>query len=185
MTTWRTELLRYIAAPKSSANLTALALWAQSEGMPAWENNPLACGTTHPGSYAVNADGVQAYPTVIVGADVIGWTLLRAPYTAISAALISDAGMPAVYLAVNASTWCKGCQSGHYPVALYQAIGSPATATLTSVITLPSGAIAAPSTVQAAWETLRTYTSTSGPTQVRQWGELADAVAATGRGVLV
>lgn len=40
-------------------------------------------------------------------------------YTAVVAAFVHDRGARAIWEAVNASPWCKGCQQGHYPVQLY------------------------------------------------------------------
>jgi hypothetical protein len=52
----------------TSQTAQILDTMAQGEGMPAWENNPLASTQRMPGSYSVNSAGVQAYPTPQIGA---------------------------------------------------------------------------------------------------------------------
>jgi hypothetical protein len=117
-------------------SLLALNLWAQSEG--SVTNNALAtsgqgkgavncvaqCGTTSPiYEYDNEADGVAQ----------MGRFLQGSYYTKIVAALVGNAPLSDIYGAVNSSSWCKGCQSGEYPVYLSQAVGGKATGVSSTV----------------------------------------------------
>jgi hypothetical protein len=44
-------------------------------------------------------------------------------YTAIVRAFQQNSGLAAIYQAINASPWCKGCQNGSYPVDLSKVVG--------------------------------------------------------------
>jgi hypothetical protein len=118
-------LLAALGAPKSASNLQALNYWAQSEGNVI--NNPLAtsgqgagattcvaqCGSSSPiYEYATEAQGVAQMARFMGGSNSAG----------IVHALQQDAGLAGVYQAINGSKWCAGCQNGHYPVQLYQAV---------------------------------------------------------------
>jgi hypothetical protein len=123
---WEYDLLKALGAPASKNNLTALNLWAQSEG--SVTNNPLAtsgqgagatvcvaqCGSTSPiYEYDTEADGVAQMARFLKGSY----------YTSIVRAFTDDAGLAAIFQAINSSPWCKGCQNGQYPVDLSQAVG--------------------------------------------------------------
>jgi len=129
MPQWEYDLLKALGAPASKNNLLALNLWAQSEG--SVTNNPLAtsgqgpgatrcvaqCGSTSPiFEYDTEADGVAQMAGFLKGSY----------YTAIVRAFAQDAGLAAIYQAINSSPWCKGCQSGQYPVDLSKAVGGTA-----------------------------------------------------------
>lgn len=117
---WENAVLAALGAPESEANVRALTLWAQSEGTePAW-NNPLATTLDAHGGTPVNDAGVRQYPDEPSGVAATVDTLADSRYTAVVEALKADAGLLAVYTAVNASPWCPGCQDGHYPVALWE-----------------------------------------------------------------
>lgn len=133
---WEYDLLKALGAPASQNNLTALNLWAQSEG--SVTNNPLAtsgkgagatkcvaqCGTTSPiYEYDTEADGVAQMAGFLKGSY----------YTAIVRAFVQDAGLAAIFQAVNSSPWCKGCQNGQYPVDLSKAVGGGSEATSPTV----------------------------------------------------
>lgn len=126
---WEYDLLKALGAPPSQNNLTALNLWAQSEG--SVTNNPLAtsgkgagattcvaqCGSTSPiYEYDTEADGVAHMAGFLKGSY----------YSAIVRAFAQDAGIAAIFQAINSSPWCKGCQNGQYPVALSKAAGGGA-----------------------------------------------------------
>lgn len=126
---WECDLLKALGAPCSANNLLALNLWAQSEG--SVTNNALAtsgqgagatkcvaqCGSTSPiYEYATEADGVAQMAQFLKG----GY------YTAIVRAFQQDAGLAAIYQAINSSPWCKGCQNGQYPVVLAKQVGGAA-----------------------------------------------------------
>jgi len=123
---WEMDLLACLGAPQSVDNLTALNLWAQSEG--SVTNNALAtsgkgagaskcvaqCGSSSPiYEYDTEADGVAQMCRFLKGSY----------YTKVVAALQNDAGLAAIYQAINSSSWCKGCQNGQYPVVLAKAVG--------------------------------------------------------------
>lgn len=123
MASWEHDLLVAMAAPAdATGNLTALQLWAASEGMPPSENNWLA--TTEPGfgGRVVNSAGVRAYPSQAAGVAATWATLSGRAYMNVVTAFRDVAGLGAVWAAVNASPWCGGCQSGLYPVALHNAL---------------------------------------------------------------
>jgi hypothetical protein len=138
---WEYDLLKALGAPASKNNLTALNLWAQSEG--SVTNNPLAtsgqgvgatkcvaqCGSTSPiFEYDTEADGVAQMSSFLKGSY----------YTAIVRAFVQDAGLAAIYQAINSSPWCKDktgrpCQNGLYPEDLAAAVGGKAEATSPTV----------------------------------------------------
>jgi hypothetical protein len=123
---WEYDLLSALGAPTSQNNLTALNLWALSEGNVT--NNPLAtsgrgvgaatcvaqCGSTSP---------VYVYDTEANGVAQMAKFLQGSYYTAIVRAFKTDAGLAAIFQAINSSPWCKGCQNGQYPVDLANAVG--------------------------------------------------------------
>lgn len=118
-------VLAGLGAPASSSNLTALALWAQSEGTPAGWHNWLATTKTGFGGHVVNGAGVKAYPSTSDGVAATVATLRLSYYTGVVAALRGDQGYRAVWGAINSSPWCRGCQGGHYPAALYPLAVNP------------------------------------------------------------
>ena len=111
-----------IGGPYSADTLDALLLWAQSEGTPDSWNNPLATTLDCCGGTDVNSDGVKAYPTVNDGTSATYRTLQGSAYSAVVSAIRNNASWSDIWSAINASPWCSGCQSGLYPVALYDAI---------------------------------------------------------------
>ncbi|MHB1488245.1 MAG: hypothetical protein ACYCZM_11935 [Acidimicrobiales bacterium] len=117
--------MKKLSAPVSGIQVEILDLWAQSEGMPDSTNNWLACGTPWPGSTQWNSTGVQVYPTFDAGSSAIAWSLDNSPYTAIGNGFRAAPGLVAMWKLINASPWCSGCQTGHYPVDLWQAAGHP------------------------------------------------------------
>lgn len=119
---WESQLLAALNAPQSQANLDALALWAQSEGVAAGANNPLATTDHAPGSTPYPpAPAVQQYVSVAQMVSVYVGKFESTLYAAVGAALKNDAGEAAVWHAVNQSPWCAGCQGGLYPSALHAA----------------------------------------------------------------
>lgn len=112
-------VMQELGGTYSAVTLEALILWAASEGTPDSWNNPLA--TTQPwrGAYDVNSVGVKAYPDANAGIGATVATLRNGYYPAVVRAISRNEGMQAIWQAVNASPWCRGCQGGRYPVALY------------------------------------------------------------------
>lgn len=113
-------VLEELGAPASEGNTTGMRLWATSEGMPTGENNPLATTLPWPGSVAVNQDGVRRYPTVTAGVAATVATLRDARYLTIRDTLQLDAGLKALWQAINVSSWCRGCSNGLYPERLWE-----------------------------------------------------------------
>lgn len=171
--TWQSDTLVRMGALVTGASMSALSLWAQSEGMPPVANNPLACGTRWPGSHPYNRTGVQVYPSLTVAAAVYAWTFTKTPnYAPIGGEFLRAATLAQIWLKINASPWCPHCQTGHYPVALWTAAGSPSSGAAAPPASVSPSSIA-PANVVTAWEHLRSYAYSSFPAQMRQWGELA------------
>lgn len=124
---WFADVLDALHLPITTDRAQSLALWARSEGMPDSTFNWLAATDQRPGSTAYNSAGVQRYPSYLVGVQVVVDKLSSSLYRPILAGLQADSAEQ-TWQAVNASPWCKGCQGGRYPVALYDwlAAGRPA-----------------------------------------------------------
>lgn len=104
----------------------ALIWWAQSEGTPKRWHNPLATTFACCGGKDVNSAGVKGYPTVEAGATATARTLRLDYYKDVVRELRRGNSYVALWKAINASPWCKGCQKGRYPVVLYQNLGAAA-----------------------------------------------------------
>jgi hypothetical protein len=114
---WAALLLSELGAPRCQDNLTVLVAWQVAEGTAA-AYNPLA--TTHymPGSTAFNSVGVRNFSSVEVGLQATVETL-RVPmasygYDAIVHHLEHCAPATSTAMAINASSWCRGCAGGLY-----------------------------------------------------------------------
>lgn len=119
-----TLIISKIGAPLNTVTYTAIKLWAESEGMASSDNNPLATTYACCGGVSINSDGVKRYPTVANGAEATAITLLLKPYAEVVSAFQAGKSMGDIYTAINASPWCARCQNGHYPIALYDALGA-------------------------------------------------------------
>lgn len=133
---WKAALLTAMGAPVSAPNLKALELWHTSEGTNPSTYNWLAisdganhwphgaclaqCGTGSP---------IYAFPDQATGVAATAAFLRGSYYTAVVDAFKNNAGMAAIFQAINASPWCKGCQGGNYPIALFQGLNGPLTLT--------------------------------------------------------
>lgn len=115
-------VMQTLSGTYNATTLEALILWADSEGTPDRWNNPLATTEGWPGAYDVNSAGVKAYPSQNAGIGATVKTLRLGYYSAVVRAIRSNAGMQAIYDAINASPWCAHCQGGRYPIALYDAL---------------------------------------------------------------
>lgn len=103
----------------------SLRAWAASEGItPSW-NNPLGTTMDCCGGRSVNSHGVKHYPTIGDGVRATVRTLKLDYYRDIVAALRSNAPYGRIWLAINQSPWCRGCQDGLYPVVLYNYVNNP------------------------------------------------------------
>lgn len=126
---WRGLVLEGISAPLSELNVDAMQWWADSEGMPAWENNWLATTLGGYGGYPVNSAGVKAYPSVQAGAQATVATLLLGAYAGVVTAFQQGNSLVDIWQQVNSSPWCSHCQNGLYPVVLFDNIhATPTTA---------------------------------------------------------
>jgi hypothetical protein len=118
---WESLLLADLGAPNSVNNLTALNLWAQSEG--SVTNNGLAAsgqgaGATICVAQCGSSSPIYEYDNPTDGAAHMAQFLKGSYYTAIVRAFQQDAGLAAIFQAINQSSWCKGCQGGNYPEVL-------------------------------------------------------------------
>lgn len=162
MSDWIPPVLEALAAPVNLVTEVALMKWAQSEGMPTWENNWLATTYDGYGGYDVNGVGVKAYPTLADGVGATVATLRLGYYTGIVAALRQGTTLAAIYRAINASPWCRGCQGGRYPVALAQAVAAgPGPSPAPAPIGVETGGTN--NTANNAWEQVRRWYSTTLP----------------------
>jgi hypothetical protein len=133
---WEYGLLSALGAPASTNNLTALNLWAQSEG--SVTNNALATSGRGAGASTCvaqcgSSSPIYEYDNVGDGVAQMARFLGGSYYTGIVRAFQQDAGLSAIYSAINASPWCKGCQNGQYPIALSNAVGGKKVSTSPTV----------------------------------------------------
>lgn len=143
--TWVDDVLRAIGAPTTDSNRAALRAWAASEGT-ASSNNPLAFSGKYPGATTCLAQcgsgsPVYAYSSAAQGAqNTADFLLHNAGYAGVVSSFRQDAGLSAIFKAVNSSGWCKGCQGGNYPNALAKVAGvSGGTAFPSSAASAPAG----------------------------------------------
>jgi peptidoglycan hydrolase CwlO-like protein len=114
---WAALLLSRLGAPGCQQNLTVVVSWQVAEGTAA-AYNPLA--TTHymPGSTAFNSAGVRNFPSLEVGLQATMDTLRQGAasygYGAILYDLEHCAPATTTAMAINASSWCRGCAGGLY-----------------------------------------------------------------------
>lgn len=160
MSDWIPPVLESLAAPVNLVTEVALMKWAQSEGMPTGDNNWLATTLDGYGGWAVNGAGVKHYPTLAAGVGATVATLELGYYTGIVAALRQGTTLAAIYRAINASPWCRGCQGGRYPVALAQAVAAGPGPAPPPPAAIPTGPVTNP-TATNAWEQVRHWYATT------------------------
>lgn len=124
--TWETDFLVGIGAPTSQSNVFACDKWAESEGTLV-DNNPFAVSGRYLGAVRCIAQcgtpsEVWTYDSIENGVAATLQFIAGSNYDAVRAAFQQDAGLTAIYEAINSSLWCAGCQGGHYPVKLYNAL---------------------------------------------------------------
>lgn len=113
--------------PVTTANLEAFSLWAQSEGMPANAHNWLAISTYTKGASAPPYPYSEPfYDTIWDGASATAQFLTGSNYDAVRLAFQDGNSLLNTYAAINASPWCAGCQTGHYPIALWDYLAGDA-----------------------------------------------------------
>ena len=123
---WQTDLLKNLGATPNATNLYFLSLWSQSEGVANQNYNWLATtdpagNYPHAGIVAPNGgDPVYAYPSEAVGIQATSQFLQNGYAPLVKALQGNDLGQ--MWLALNQSGWCRGCQGGKYPVAVYDAL---------------------------------------------------------------
>jgi peptidoglycan hydrolase CwlO-like protein len=114
---WASLLLSELGAPQCRDNLTVLVAWQVAEGTAA-AHNPLATSHYMPGSTAFNSVGVRNFASADVGLQATVETLrLPVPsygYDAIVDNLAHCAPAKTTAIAINASSWCRGCAGGLY-----------------------------------------------------------------------
>jgi hypothetical protein len=105
---WASAFLGIIGEPRTPCNLAAIEAWETAEGG-AWSNsatyNPLNTAQPEPGSYPVNSDGVQAYPSWQEGLAGNAAAITNGLYGPVLAALSAGDNAQAVADAVAASPW--------------------------------------------------------------------------------
>lgn len=116
---WEAAVLKGLDAPDVPDSNLALTLWAQSEGMPSWANNWLATERSGFGGTKYNKAGVWAYPSFEAGIAATVATIKQPNMSGILSGFRTRSNLAGLYLAINDSPWCPGCQHGHYPVAIY------------------------------------------------------------------
>lgn len=175
---WRALLLGALSAPVTDINLEALEWWAESEGMPAWENNWLATTIDGYGGYPVNSAGVKAYPTVQDGVDATAATLQFSAYADVVRGLQQGNSLSTIWLAVNGSPWCSQCQGGLYPVVLYNNLGATQPPPPPPPPPPPGGGggTTAGARVESAWDDVRQAGSDGTSGHLRYWSSLQDIV---------
>lgn len=151
MASWQDLVLDGIGAPKSPTNLQALTAWMQSEGMPAEAHNPLAVSDRSYSYKMVPPWAEPFYPSQGVGVAATLKTLKGSAgnYGPIRDALKHDAGFMAIWQAVNASSWCHGCQGGHYPNVLFNKAMGVGGGQSTLVPKTPSSSVPVPGPTDA------------------------------------
>jgi hypothetical protein len=106
--TWAPVFLAVIGEPRTPCNLAAIEAWEAAEGG-AWNgaatDNPLNTVRPEPGSYAINSDGVQAYPSWQEGLRGNVAAITNGLYGPVLAALAAGDNAQAVADAVAASPW--------------------------------------------------------------------------------
>ena len=108
---WAAALLSAGGWPQTACNLGAITAWETAEGGN-WENsaaaNPLDTTQPESGSWVINSDGVQAYPSWAEGFRATLTTLGYAPYRGIRSALAAGDSAQAIADAVAGSPWGTG-----------------------------------------------------------------------------
>lgn len=105
---WASAFLAAIPEPQTSCDLAAVTAWEQAEGG-AWNggaaDNPLDTAQSEQGSYAINSDGVQAFPDWSEGIEANVAAITNGMYGGILAALQAGNNAQAVADAVADSPW--------------------------------------------------------------------------------
>ena len=125
---WATDFLNGIGAPLSDTNYQALLLWEQAEGgVP--QNNPLnasgqGAGATSCIAQCGSSSPIYAYDTIANGVAHDVQFLQNNNYAGVIGTFQQNAGLGAIWAAINQSGWCRGCNGGKYPSTLYDALNA-------------------------------------------------------------
>ena len=151
---WEAAILQALGAGVTLTGVTTLAEWTRSEwaGSSSWSNatgtttynNPLAVSGLFPGATTCVAQcgstsPIMAYGTLAEGAAANAAFMLRSDPGIVAgfknandgqdpntgATTVNTQAILAIWQAVNASGWCKGCQGGLYPSALHDFLLNP------------------------------------------------------------
>lgn len=177
---WQFQVLEAIGAAPSELTMNAMSWWAESEGMPASENNWLATTIGGYGGYPVNSAGVMAYPSQGAGVAATAATLRLPAYSGVVAAFRDGNSLSYIWSEINASPWCAHCQGGKYPVVLYDNLGANvSTAPLpTAPSTAPAPAPRGQAAASGAWDDVRLAMGRPASHQIG----VADQLAARAKG---
>lgn len=105
---WAVAFLQGIPEPVTTCNLSAVEGWELEEGGGVTNDatdNPLDTAQQEPGSYAINGDGVQAYPSRSEGLQANVTAVTNGLYGSILSALQAGNNAQAVADAVASSPW--------------------------------------------------------------------------------
>lgn len=120
---WHDLLLDRLAIPVTQEIRTALSLWAASVTIPAWTNNPLACGQDARGAHQVSPLGVRSYPDSNTGINATATAIRNPRNKNILSALKSGGHYEDLYTAICNSDWPWTDGDETYPVLLGQIAG--------------------------------------------------------------
>lgn len=166
-----------------------LTMWAESEGMPVNSYNPFATLRTGYGEHYVPPYTAPFYPHPYAGLRATLDTLNSGAngYDQIIQAIREHLGLSGLFDAINQSAWCSGCQGGHYPNVLYNAIlsgtGAPPAGSTGGTEVPPPGTVVsggppvstssppapaspAPADVSAAWGQVHDLVTKTMPTGI-------------------
>lgn len=177
---WQALVCKKGGWPQSAINEYALSLWADSEGMSTFANNPLAATDHLPGSTPYPPSPiVQVYISLDQAAQLYVNKFNSSTYGDIGTALAQGDDLEAIYIAVNDSPWCGGCQGGHYPVDLYNAVYGSVAPPKSAPPVQPPVVVQGTTTAAAAssWRSLLAVFSTARPAAQK-------TVSALGKGLL-
>jgi hypothetical protein len=118
---WAGLFLQQIGAPTCSDNLTIVVTWESQESTAA-AFNPLATTVPADGAVTFNTAGVKNYTSLDQGLQATADTLRLGSPTYLYGPVLQDleACAPAstTAVAINASSWCRGCADGGYATGL-------------------------------------------------------------------
>jgi hypothetical protein len=108
---WSQAFLSAIPEPQTPCNVAAVDAWQQAEGggvTNAASYNPLDTTQAEPGSWGINGDNVQAYPSWSEGLNANVTAITNGLYGGILSALQAGNSAQAVADSVTASPWGTG-----------------------------------------------------------------------------